>query len=71
MVLVGLGVALGAAGASAVSRFLESLLYGVKSTDPVTVVAVSLLLVLAALVATLVPARKAMRVDPMVALRCE
>ena len=71
MVLAGLGVALGAAGASAVSRFLESLLYGVKSTDPVTVVAVSLLLVLAALVATLVPARKAMRVDPMVALRCE
>jgi putative ABC transport system permease protein len=71
MVLVGLGVALGAAGASAVGRFLASLLYGVKSNDLVTLVAVSLLLVLAALVATLVPARKAMRVDPMVALRCE
>ena len=71
MVLVGLGVALGAASASAVSRFLASLLYGVKSNDPVTVAAVSFLLVLAALVATLVPARKAMRIDPMVALRCE
>jgi putative ABC transport system permease protein len=71
MLLVTLGVGLGAALAWSLTRFLGSLLYGVKSNDPMTLAAVSLLLLLAALPATLVPARCAMRVDPMVALRHE
>jgi putative ABC transport system permease protein len=53
------------------SRFLAGLLYGVKSNDPMTLAAVSLLLLVSALAATLMPARRAMRVDPMVALRYE
>ena len=71
MTLVLLGVGLGAGTAWFVARFLGSLLYGVKSNDPTTLAIVSLLLVLAALTAILVPARRAMNVDPIVALRCE
>jgi putative ABC transport system permease protein len=71
MLLVSLGIALGAALALSLCRFLAGLLYGVKSNDPTTLAAVSLLLLVAALVATLFPARRAMRVDPMVALRYE
>ena len=71
MTLVLLGVGLGAGTAWFVARFLGSLLYGVKSNDPTTLAIVSLLLVLAALAAILVPARRAMNVDPIVALRCE
>lgn len=71
MVLVSLGIGLGAALALFLSRFLAGLLYGVKSNDPMTLAAVSLLLLVAALAATLLPAWRAMRVDPMVALRYE
>jgi predicted permease len=69
LALVGLGI--GAAGALALSRYLSSLLYGVKPTDPVTFGAVSLLLLAVALLAAYIPAYRASKVDPMVALRHE
>jgi len=61
----GIGVALG------VTRYLKSMLYDVHANDPLTIVAVVALLVLVALAACFIPARRATNVDPMVALRCE
>jgi predicted permease len=65
------GLLAGAAGAIASGYFLASLLFGVKRADPVTFASVALLLLAAAILACYVPARRAMRVDPLVALRDE
>jgi ABC-type antimicrobial peptide transport system permease subunit len=69
MRLVILGVVLGTAGAFAVTRLLESLLFGVSATDPATFAAVSAALSAVALLACYIPARRATRVDPITALR--
>jgi putative ABC transport system permease protein len=69
--LVGVGVAVGLVGALALSRLMGSLVFGIGATDPLTFVAVAALLLAVSLVACLVPAGRAVRVDPVVALRYE
>jgi predicted permease len=71
MILAGCGVVLGLAGAFALTRVLTKFLWGVRPTDPATFIAVSLLLASVAVLASYLPARRAAKVDPMVALRYE
>jgi putative ABC transport system permease protein len=71
IVLVAAGTAIGIAGALAASRLLASLLFGIAALDGVSFAAATACLVIVGLLASLVPARRATRVDPMVALRYE
>jgi putative ABC transport system permease protein len=69
--LVGIGVAIGLAASFALTRLLRSQLFEVNATDPATYAAVAVLLLAISALACVLPARRAMKVDPMIALRCE
>jgi len=71
MTLTGVGIAIGLASALGLTRFLASLLYGVAPTDASTLTITAVMLCLVALLASWIPARRATRVDPMIALRDE
>jgi putative ABC transport system permease protein len=71
MLLALTGVVIGLAGALALTRVMTGLLYGVSATDRVTYLGLSVLLIAIAFLASYIPARRATRVDPMIALRCE
>jgi putative ABC transport system permease protein len=71
LALAGVGIGLGLAGAVALQRVIAGMLYEVEPTDPLTLAGVSALMAVAALLAALLPARRATRVDPMEALKAE
>jgi putative ABC transport system permease protein len=71
MMLVILGVGIGIVGAFALTRLMTTMLFGVTASDSVTMFLVSLVLIVVALLACFIPARRASRVDPLVALRYE
>jgi putative ABC transport system permease protein len=69
--LIGAGTCLGLAGSALLVRFIANLLFGTAPLDPLTFAAVPILLAAVALAASYIPARRATRIDPIVALRCE
>jgi putative ABC transport system permease protein len=71
LLLIGTGLVVGVGGSLALTRFIAARLWGVSATDPATFVSVAILLAVVALLATLIPVRRAVRVDPTVALRYE
>ncbi|MCA1659404.1 MAG: FtsX-like permease family protein [Verrucomicrobiaceae bacterium] len=71
MTLVGISLIIGLAGAFAATRLLNSLLFGVGASDPVTFISIVLLVSAVAFIAAWLPARRATRVDPIIALRAE
>ena len=71
MILALIGVVVGLAGALALTRVMSSLLFGVTERDPITFGVVAALLIVVAFIACFVPARRATKVDPLVALRYE
>jgi len=70
-VLVAIGLAVGAALSFAGARFISGLLFGVSARDPMVFAGVSMLVAIAAMLACLIPGRRALRVDPLLALRSE
>jgi putative ABC transport system permease protein len=71
MTLAMIGAAIGSGSSYALTRLMKTLLFGVSATDPLTFIVIALSLVLIALLACWIPARRAAKVDPMIALRCE
>jgi putative ABC transport system permease protein len=71
MVLAGIGVTLGVVGAAGTARYLQSMLFGIEPLDPLTFIAVAIGFTAIAALASYLPARRATRVEPVVALRCE
>ena len=68
-VMIGIGIGIG--GSLLLTRAMASLLFGIRASDPVTFIVVAVVLFVTAVAASLIPARRAAKVDPMVALRCE